>query len=118
MSNRRQGVAYIYVNGQEIETLEGSTFTPSGVDREDVTGSRPYGWKGKPKGATLECKVVAGGSLSVATIADWDNVTVEFRADTGEAHMMSNAWVAERPQNSDSGEITVKFASTTSKRIA
>ncbi|EFX2140905.1 phage tail protein, partial [Shigella flexneri] len=47
--NQRQGVAYIRVNGMELESMEGASFTPSGTTREEVTGSRVYGWKGKPR---------------------------------------------------------------------
>ncbi|EFX2140907.1 phage tail protein, partial [Shigella flexneri] len=47
--NQRQGVAFIRVNGMELETMEGASFTPSGITREEVTGSRVYGWKGKPR---------------------------------------------------------------------
>ncbi|ENU7061340.1 phage tail tube protein, partial [Salmonella enterica] len=45
---RRQGSAIIRVNGSEIETLAGSTFTPSGMQKETVKGSAVYGWKGTP----------------------------------------------------------------------
>lgn len=38
--NQRQGVAFIRVNGMELETMEGASFTPSGITREEVTGSR------------------------------------------------------------------------------
>ncbi|MDI8752015.1 phage tail tube protein, partial [Salmonella enterica subsp. enterica serovar Montevideo] len=41
--NQRQGVAFIRVNGMELETMEGASFTPSGITREEVTGSRVYG---------------------------------------------------------------------------
>lgn len=36
--NQYQGVAYIRVNGQELPTMEGATFTPSGSVREVVKG--------------------------------------------------------------------------------
>lgn len=44
-------------------------------------------------------------------------MTAEFKADTGETWMMPNAWQTDDPQNSD-GEITIKLAAKTSKRIA
>ncbi|EEM3686338.1 phage tail tube protein [Salmonella enterica] len=115
---RRQGSAIIRVNGSEIETLAGSTFTPSGMQKETVKGSSVYGWKGTPHEATLECKIVAGGTVSVADIVNWDNLTIEFRSDVGEVHLMPNAWMTDVPTNSDSGEISVKFAAKKSKRIA
>lgn len=82
--NQRQGVAFIRVNGRELETMEGASFTPSGTTREDVIGSRVYGWKGKPRAAKVECKIPGGGDIGLDEVIAWDNVTVEFQADTGE----------------------------------
>lgn len=47
--NQRQGVAFIRVNGLELETLAGCTFTPAGDTRETVKGSRVYGYKSTPR---------------------------------------------------------------------
>ena len=56
-----QGTATIRVNGQEYETLEGATFSPSGFEREVVKGAKVYGYRQKPREATLDCKFPAGG---------------------------------------------------------
>lgn len=116
-SNKRQGVAFIYVNGQELETLEGASFTPSGTTREDVIGSRVYGFKGKPRAAVVECKIPGGGDIGLDTVINWSNVTVQFTADTGESWLLSNAWQSDEPKN-DGGEISIKFTAKESKRIA
>lgn len=118
MGKRYQGTAVIRVNGQEYETLEGATFTASGFERSTVTGARVYGFKRKPKESTLDAKFVAGGALSVDDINGWEDVTIEFTADTGESHMMAGAWTAEPASNTDGGEISAKFAAVESKRIA
>lgn len=115
--NQRQGVAFIYVNGRELETLPGTSFTPAGDKRETVKGSRVYGYKSAPREATLECKIPGGGDIGLDEIMNWTDITAEFRADTGESWMMPNAWQTDDPQNSD-GDITIKLASKTSKRIA
>ncbi|EON7611410.1 phage tail tube protein, partial [Escherichia coli] len=44
-----QGTATIRVNGQEYETLEGATFSPSGFEREVVKGAKVYGYRQKPR---------------------------------------------------------------------
>ena len=114
---QRQGVAFIRVNGLELETLAGCTFTPAGDTRETVKGSRVYGYKSTPREATLECKIPGGSGIGLDEVINWTDVTAEFKADTGETWMMPNAWQTDEPQNSD-GEITIKLAAKTSKRIA
>ncbi|EFF3876500.1 phage tail protein, partial [Escherichia coli] len=86
-----QGTATIRVNGQEYDTLEGATFSPSGFEREVVKGAKVYGYRQKPREATLDCKFPAGGEGSPAAdeINNWTAVTIEFVADTGEVHMMT-----------------------------
>ncbi|WP_048797113.1 MULTISPECIES: phage tail tube protein [Serratia] len=118
MSKQYQGVATIRVNGQEYETLEGATFSPAGFEREVVKGARIYGYKQKPKEATLECKFPGGGSVSVSDVNNWTNVTVEVVTDVGEIHMMMGAWSSEPGSLTDSGEISAKFAAAASKRVA
>lgn len=115
--NQRQGVAFIRVNGMELETMEGASFTPSGITREEVTGSRVYGWKGKLRAAKLECKIPGGGDIGLDEIIGWENITAEFQADTGETWMMANAWQADEPKN-DGGEISLVLMAKQSKRIA
>ena len=115
--NQRQGVAFIRVNGMELESMEGASFIPSGITREEVTGSRVYGWKGKPRAAKVECKIPGGGPIGLDEIIDWENITVEFQADTGETWMLANAWQADEPKN-DGGEISLVLMAKQSKRIA
>ena len=81
-------------------------------------GARVWGFKAKPQEATLECKLAGGNGISVQDIQSWDNVTVEFEADTGEKHMMANAWTSDATTITDGGEISAKFAARASKRIA
>jgi Phage tail tube protein. len=115
--NQRQGVAFIRVNGRELESLEGASFTPSGDTREDVIGSRVYGFKAKPRAAKVECKIPGGGDIGLDEIINWTNVTVEFEADTGETWLMANAWQSDEPKN-DGGEISISLTAKSSKRTA
>lgn len=113
-----QGKAIVRVNGQEYPTMTGATFTPSGEKREEVTGARVYGYKSTPRAATLECKFPARGDLSVDVINGWHDVTLEFEADSGETHMMTNAWSNGEESLTDAGEISAKFTAIRSQRVA
>lgn len=117
--NQYQGVATIRVNGREYATLEGATFTPSGYEREVVKGARVYGFRQKPKEATLDCKFPAGNTDSPGTseINTWTNITIEIVTDVGEVHMMTKAWSSEPASLSGNGEISAKFAGPKSTRI-
>ncbi|EIE7706141.1 phage tail tube protein [Salmonella enterica] len=117
--NQYQGVATLRVNGREYATLEGATFTPAGYERAVVKGARVYGYNQKAKEATLECKFPAGGddSPDSAAINTWTSVTIEFIADTGEVHMMTQAWSSEPASLTGNGEISAKFASAKSTRV-
>lgn len=118
-SSQYQGVATLRVNGREYPTLDGATFTPSGFEREVVKGAAVYGYRQKPKEATLDCKFPGGGRDSPGTdeINGWDSVTIEVVTDVGEVHMMTRAWSAEPASLSSSGEISAKFASAQSTRV-
>lgn len=118
MGKGYQGTAIIRVNGQEYESLEGATFTPSGHERKTIKGPKVYGFSRTPKEATLDAKFVAGGVLAVDEINSWEDVTIEFVSDTGETHMMPGAWTTEPASLTDGGEISAKFAAVQSKRIA
>ncbi|HAF2129803.1 TPA: phage tail protein [Salmonella enterica] len=117
--NQYQGVATIRVNGSEYATLDGATFTPSGHEREVVKGAGVYGYRQKPKEATLECKFPAGGDDSPVTsdINTWTSVTIEVVTDVGEVHMMTKAWSSEPASLTGNGEISAKFACAKSTRV-
>lgn len=56
--------------------------------------------------------------LSVEIINGWHDVTLEFEADSGETHMMSNAWSNGEELLTDAGEISAKFTAIRSQRVA
>ncbi|MCZ5437303.1 phage tail tube protein [Escherichia coli] len=115
--NQRQGWRSSVSMAWSLKRWKVPPFTPSGITREEVTGSRVYGWKGKPRAAKLECKIPGGGDIGLDEIIGWENITAEFQADTGETWMMANAWQADEPKN-DGGEISLVLMAKQSKRIA
>ncbi|EKE3213101.1 phage tail tube protein [Salmonella enterica] len=112
-----QGTAVITVNGAEYPTLEGATLKTSGSNRGVVKGARVYGFSETPQEATVECKMPYGDHLSLAEINSWRDATVVFKPDVGNSHMLANAWVSETADDSDKGEVSVKFAACESKEI-
>lgn len=117
--NQLMGRALIRANGMELATLDGSTFTPSGVVRSTVKGYRVLGYQEAVQEAHLECKIQqAPGGTSVDDINAMNNVTISFVADTGESWTIANAWSDGGATLSDKGEIDAKFTGKTSQRTA
>ncbi|HBC0987567.1 TPA: phage tail tube protein [Escherichia coli] len=112
-----QGTAVITVNGMEYPTLEGATLKTSGMNREVKKGAKVYGFSETPQEATLECKMPYGEHISLSEINNWKSATVVFKPDVGRSHMLANAWVSETADDSDKGEVSVKFAACESKEI-
>jgi hypothetical protein len=113
------GRALIRANGQELSTLDGATFTPSGITRTTVKGYRVIGWQAATQEAHLECKVQqTPGGVSVDDINNMDNVTITFIADSGETWTIANAWSDGGATLSDKGEIDAKFTGVKSQRTA
>lgn len=117
--NQLMGRAKIRANGLELMTLDGATFTPSGVTRTTVKGYSVYGYQEAVQEAHLECKLQqAPGGTSVDDVNAMNNVTITFTADTGESWTIANAWCDGGCTLGDKGEIDAKFTGKKSQRTA
>ncbi|MGQ3663289.1 phage tail tube protein [Citrobacter braakii] len=116
--NRYMGRAEIRVNGMSLATLDGATFTPSGAVREVVKGYEVYGYSEAPQEAHLEGKIKASSAFSVDDANAIDNATITFKADTGEAWIIPNAWSDGGATLGSNGEIDIKFTGKKSQRTA
>ena len=111
------GKAYIRFNGKEHPTLEGGTFTPGGFPKEDVVGSRVYGFKEKVSAPKLSVVIPQGPGVSLFTIKNLVDATIEIECDTGEKFMMANAWCNGEPTLSLNGDINAEFSAIEAKEI-
>lgn len=117
--NQLMGRAKVRANGLELMTLDGATFTPSGVTRTVVKGYDIYGYQEAVQEAHLECKIQQGpGGTSVDDINAMNNVTVTFVADTGESWVIAGAWCDGGCTLDDKGAIDAKFTGKKSQRTA
>ncbi|EAR7071119.1 phage tail protein [Salmonella enterica] len=118
-NNQLMGRAQIRANGAVLMTLDGATFTPSGVTRTVVKGYDVYGYQEAVQEAHLECKLQqAPGGTSVDDVNNMNNVTVSFTADTGENWTIANAWCDGGCTLDDKGSIDAKFTGKKSQRTA
>lgn len=116
--NRYMGRAQVRVNGMALATLEGATFTPSGVTREVIKGYEVLGFNEDVQEAKLEAKIQASPSFSVDDANAIDNATITFKADTGESWIIPNAWSDGGATLSAKGEISINFTGVKSQRTA
>lgn len=118
-SNHIMGRAQVRANGMVLQTLDGATFTPSGVVRTTVKGYDVYGYQEAVQEAHLECKLQQSpGGTTVDDVNAMNNVTITFVADTGESWTVANAWCDGGCTLSDKGEIDAKFTGKKSQRTA
>ncbi|NHB89191.1 phage tail tube protein [Photorhabdus tasmaniensis] len=111
------GIAYIRLNGKEIQTKDGAQLTPGGVTRDPVIGSRVYGWQQTPKEARLSCVIPQGPGVSLFMIKNMVDATIEFECDTGERFMLANAWCDGNVSLTSKGEISAEFIGIECKEI-
>lgn len=112
-----QGTAVIRVNGREIESLTGATFTTGGFTRQPVKGARVYGFNQTPVEATVNLTIPNGAEVSVADLNDMTDVTVTFIPDVGKQWLMPNAWSNGNASINSEGNITCGFTSCEAKEI-
>lgn len=112
-----QGTAIIRVNGREIESLTGATFTTGGYARQPVKGSRVYGFNQAPIEATVNMTIPNYDDLSVDDINNMTDVTITFIPDVGKSWLMSNAWANGNAGINSEGNISCGFTSTPAKEI-
>lgn len=79
-------------NGDEYPTLEGGTFSPGGMQRDDVTGNKVHGYTETAVASTLSVQVPANFYTDFSNINNQTDVTIEVEIDTGQIWMMRNAW--------------------------
>lgn len=112
-----QGTAVIRVNGREIESLNGATFTTGGFTRQPVKGARVYGFNQTPIEATINVTIPNSADTSVADLNNMTDVTITFTPDVGRQWLMPSAWSNGNASINSEGNITCGFASCEAKEI-
>lgn len=112
-----QGTAIIRVNGREIESLSGATFTTGGFTRQPVKGAKVYGFNQTPTEATINVTIPNGANTSIADLNNMTDVTITFIPDVGMQWLMPNAWANGNASINSEGNISCGFTSAEAKEI-
>lgn len=114
------GKAKVTVDGQEVLVSERSKLTLAGVHRHTVKGPRVYGFAEEAAEAMVETTYYIDANTDLDAVNSWDDVTVLFQADTGQAYVLPHAWVVDPPSPESAaqgGTSPLKFAAKTSEKI-
>ncbi len=100
---QRAGRADIYVNGQLIDTFDGVTLDTGGMSRQDASTNRTTGFTKKRVLSKLELERAFGRGASIADL-DVENAVVQVKWDTGQVHIIRNAYRADPESVADTGK--------------
>lgn len=110
-----QGRAFLRANGKELPTKQGASLNPGGLNRPELVGARVYGYTESPVAASVSCTIPHGPGVSLMTIREMTDVTIEFECDTGPTFLLANAWVSSVPTLTAEGDIAVTFTAVDCK---
>lgn len=118
MSNPNQvtGRVFITVNGSRLASHPGAKLNLGGVSRTGVAGDTGvHGYSEKTEIPFIECTISHKADTDLVALAAWANETAVFQTDTGQTHLLRNAWQAKPPELSK-GEIALRLEGITCER--
>ncbi len=109
--NRLAGIAYISVDGQSYMLAADLAYSVSTVSRESLIGQDTvHGYSEKPSVGYIHATLRDSGSLSLAQINAWTNVTVVCELANGKTVIGRNMWITEVQEvKTTEGSFEVKF---------
>ncbi|MDH4229961.1 MAG: phage tail tube protein [Nitrospirota bacterium] len=95
--SKRFGKAFVTVNGELLESLDGASIDLGGITRQAVVGNGYYGHAEAEKEATVACEIAISAATRPEDIHAATALTVVFRLDTGQTYVISGAVSADPP---------------------
>lgn len=113
------GRATVTINGQTFNSKPGASFDPGGVTRSTETTDQRSGYTEALRPAVVKLEIPLESGISVPSMNDMDNVTVQFSADTGQTYVLSNAWRVEALEvTGGSGGMSLEFHADKSVEVS
>lgn len=111
MAGKIIGRAYIRLNGQTIDSMNGATLNIGGETREPVNSDSGYaGYTGKEVNSEITCDVVVTDETDLTALAAITEATVTFESGNGAVYVIRRGTVAEPPEyNSADGTASLKI---------
>lgn len=112
--NRRAGMIYVKVDGQQVDAKGSFSYNLGTSKREALIGSDTiHGYKETPQVAFIEGEVTDSPELNHRALAEQDNATVTLQLANGKTIVLSDAWfAADGNGNTDEANIGVRWESS------
>lgn len=116
---RRGGIIFVKVNGQQLDAKGNFTYNLGVGIRETIVGSDAvHGYSEKPQAAFIEGEITDNSQLDLAALAKTDDATITLELANGKVVVLRNAWAAgEFTGNTDEGNIGVRFEGLSAEEI-
>src|SRR3569833_2940473 len=112
MGAQKFGTATIYVDGAVQSIFPGASIDIGGVKRTEVVSDQPsdVGFYQQNVASEVTCEAIQDGSTSLAAMANWSDVTIQFSCDTGQNYIVNHAFLTDPPKTTagQGGKIPLK----------
>lgn len=100
--NQIWGQTTVRVDGERFTTAGDSSLDVGGKMRDAVEADNEAGFfTEKTKESRCEFNILVNEDVSLAVINGWDDIVLNFEADTGQTYVITNGYVAETVSISD-----------------
>lgn len=115
--NHVSGRAYITVDGQRLDSKEGSKLIMGGKTREPVmSDDGTVDFMEKPVPGGVECTVKHKAGTSIKWLQSIANATITFETDSGRQFILRGAFVQNSIELAN-GEVSLQFASQPAEEV-
>lgn len=118
--NRRAGVFYFKVNGQQYDAKGSFTYNLGGEKREAIVGANGvHGYKAAPIAPFIEGEVTDSRALDLETLKEIDGATVTLELANGKTVVLHNAWyAADGDVGTEEGNVQLRFEGRRAEEIS
>jgi hypothetical protein len=105
------GKATVKVDGGVLLIDNGAKLNLGGVTRKTVKGTEVHGYAEEAMESSVEVAMTVTPQTSLQALADIDDASVTFEADTGQVYILNHAWLEAPPEmtGGDGGKVPLKF---------
>ena len=110
-NNRRSGVLFVKVNGQQYDAKGSFTYNAGSPKREALVGAdRVHGYKELPQVPFVEGEITDSGTLDLSALTNIVDATVTLELANGKVFTLRDAWyAADGEVGSEEANIQVRF---------
>lgn len=110
-ANRIAGIAWLKVDGRQYPLRGGFTVSPSLTERTGIAGQDyVHGYSELPRVPFIEGDVSTTPEVSLETLQDIKDATVQAELANGKTYVLRNAWTKSAFEiNTRDGQIRVRF---------